>query len=111
MPYSSEDMAFSKAVLVGFYARKANYSDAAIIILGVELADILLGVGRRHVDGNVDAAVHSFRLLSVVDGVGSEVLVQYGQVLLASKTLILERLSLLFLQALVDHAELNDTGL
>lgn len=89
---------------MGFYGKGVTYSDAGVVVLGVELADVLLGVGGGHVDGDVDTAVHRFRFLSDVDSVSSEVLVQHRKVFFPAKPLVFNGLSLLgLLQILVDH--------
>ena len=59
-------------------------------------------------DGDVDATMNGLWFLAVMDSVCGKVVMEKRQVLLSGESLVFQRLSLGFLEVLVDHAELND---
>ena len=59
-------------------------------------------------DGNVDATMNGLWFLTVMDSMRGKVVMEKRQVLLSGESLVFQRLSLGFLKALVNHAELND---
>ena len=73
-----------------FEGISGRVSTARVVVFAVKSSDVLLSIGRGHVDGDIDATMNRLRLLASVDSKSSKTGMFYGEIVALRELLKLD---------------------